>query len=219
MAGGKGKRLHPLTEDIPKPMIEINGLPMIHHLILKIKKQGFYKFTICVNYKKEIIQNYLEDGSKFDIEITYTEEAKPLGTAGSLSLIEPLKTPAILLNADVITNVDFQDILFETYNSKSDMMMVTKSESINIPYGVIETKGKKIISIKEKPNFDFVINTGIYVITEDVRRIVESNEYLDMPDLANMALEKGLKVDHFLCLNNWIDVGRFETLKKASKYL
>ena len=113
MAGGKGKRLYPLTKDIPKPMIEINGLPMIHHIIKRIKKQGFYKFNICVNYKKEIIKDYFGDGSKFDIEIQYTEENTPLGTAGALSLIPSLKEPAIVLNADVITNIDFQDILMQ----------------------------------------------------------------------------------------------------------
>ena len=149
MAGGRGKRLHPITEDIPKPMIEINGLPMIHHLISKIKKQGFYKFIICVNYKKEKIQNYLDDGSKFDIEITYTEESTPLGTAGSLFLIESLKKPALLLNADIITDIDFQDVLIETHNSGSDLMVVTKTESLNIPYGVIETRGKKFLLLEK----------------------------------------------------------------------
>ena len=139
MAGGKGTRLHPLTEDIPKPMIEINGYPMIHHLIKKIKKQGFTNFVICVNYKKEVIQNYLGDGSKFNVQITYTEELQPLGTAGSLALISPLENPAILLNADVITDINFEEIIFQNKKTNSDLIVVTKNDKVSIPYGIVET--------------------------------------------------------------------------------
>lgn len=219
MAGGRGTRLNPLTEDIPKPMIKINGYPMIYHLITKLKKQGFINFIICVNYKKEVIQNYLGNGSKFNIQITYTQEVKPLGTAGSLSLIKPLNKPAILLNADVITDIDFEKIILQHKKTKSDLLLVTKNNKVSIPYGVVETRGKKVLGIKEKPNYDFLINTGIYLITEKVRSLVKYDEFLDMPDLAKIALENKCSVEHYICINNWIDVGRFETLKKAKKYI
>ena len=219
MAGGKGTRLYPLTEDIPKPMIEINGYPMILHLITKLKKQGFVNFIICVKYKKEIIQNYFGDGSKFNIKIKYTEEIIPLGTAGSLSLIPPLRVPAILLNADVITDINFEEIISQNKKTNSDLIVVTKNNKVSIPYGVVETKGQTVIGIKEKPNFDFLINTGIYLITERVRALVEPNKILDMPDLAKIAIEKKLFVEHYICINNWIDVGRFETLKEAENYI
>ena len=219
MAGGKGKRLYPLTKEIPKPMIEINGLPMIHHIIKRIKKQGFYKFNICVNYKKEIIKDYFGDGSKFDIEIQYTEENTPLGTAGALSLIPSLKEPAIVLNADVITNIDFQDILMQNNQTNSNLSIVTKNEKVFIPYGVVETNGPNVVDIKEKPTFDFLVNTGIYLISENARKLVKRNEYLDMPELVKICLDKKLVVDHFLCTNNWLDIGRFETLKIAGEYL
>ena len=219
MAGGRGKRLHPITEEIPKPMIEINGLPMIHHLILRLKKQGFYKFIISVNYKKEIIKSYLGDGSKFDIEVNYIEEKKPLGTAGSLALIPELIEPAILLNADIITDIYFQDLITQNKQNNSDLIMVTKNEKISISYGVVETQGKEVLSIKEKPNFDFLINTGIYLITEEVRKLVKKNQFLDMPDLVRKCLAEKLKVEHFLCTNNWLDIGRFETLKKAKEFI
>ena len=197
MAGGKGKRLYPLTKDIPKPMIEINGLPMIHHIIKRINKQGFYKFNICVNYKKEVIKNYFGDGSKFNIEIKYTEENYPLGTAGSLSLIPPLKEPAILLNADVITDIDFQDILMQNNQTNSSLSIVTKNEKLSIPYGVVETNGHYVLDINEKPTYDFLLNTGIYLISENARRLLKHNEYLDMPELVNICLENKLVVDHF----------------------
>ena len=219
MAGGKGKRLYPLTEEVPKPMIEINGTPMIHHLISRMKNQGFYKFIICVNYKKEQIKDYLGDGSGFDIEISYTEEKKPLGTAGSLSLIPPLEKPSILVNADLITNIDFKELLIQNQNNKSNLIIVTKNEKISVPYGVVDTQGSKVLEIKEKPNFDFLINTGIYLITEEVRKLVKKNKYLDMPDLTNLCLKNKCKVEHFLCTDNWLDIGRFETLKKAQDFL
>jgi NDP-sugar pyrophosphorylase family protein len=219
MAGGRGKRLYPLTEEIPKPMIEINGLPMIHHLILRLKKQGFYKFIISINYKKEKIKSYLGDGSKFDIEISYIEEKKPLGTAGSLALIPKLIKPAILLNADLITDIYFQDLLSQNELNNSDLIMVTKNEKVSISYGVVETQGKDVLSIKEKPNFDFLINTGIYLITEKVRKLVKKNQFLDMPDLVKKCLQEKLNVEHFLCTHNWLDIGRFETLKKAKEFI
>ena len=219
MAGGRGRRLYPLTEKIPKPMVEINGKPMISYLISKLKKQGFYKFILCVNYKKEIIKEYLGDGSKFNIEVIYTEENIPLGTAGALSLVPPLKKPAILLNADLVTDINFKEIIVQNQQSKSDLLVVTKNEQLTIPYGVVETKGNKVLSIKEKPTLDFLFNAGIYLINEKVRSSVEKNKFLDMPDLVNIGLKNKLKVEHFLCMQNWIDVGRIETLEKAKNYI
>ena len=219
MAGGKGTRLYPLTEKLPKPMVNINGIPMIEHLISRIKKQGFYKFIICVNYKKEKIMEYLGDGSKFDIQIKYTEELKPLGTAGSLALIPPLTKPAIVLNADVITDVSFQDIISQNQKSKFDLLIVTKEDKLTVPYGVVETKSKKVLSIKEKPSFDFLFNAGIYLITEKVRSLVKENEFLDMPELVNSCLNNKFKVEHYICKENWIDVGRMETLEKAKNFI
>ena len=219
MAGGRGRRLNPLTEEIPKPMIEINGLPMIHHLILRMKKQGFYKFIISVNYKKEKIKDYLGDGSRFDIKINYTEEVIPLGTAGSLSLVPKLKLPALVLNADVVTDINFQDLLIQNKKTNAHLVVITKNEKISIPYGVVETNGSDILAIKEKPSFDFLINTGIYLITEEIRLLVSKNKFLDMPSLTRKAIENHLRVEHYLCTNNWIDVGRFETLKKAKDFI
>ena len=166
-----------------------------------------------------MIQNYLGDGSKFNVQITYTEEFKPLGTAGSLALISPLDKPAILLNADVITDIDFEEIILQNKKTKSDLIVVTKNDKVSVPYGVVETLGQKVIDIKEKPNYDFLINTGIYLITEKVRSLVKSDKYLDMPDLAKIALENKFSVEHYICINNWIDVGRFETLKQAKHYI
>ena len=142
-----------------------------------------------------------------------------MGTAGSLSLISPLKKPAILLNADVITNISFKDIVLQNQKSKADLLVVTKEDKLTIPYGVVETKARKVSSIKEKPTFNFLFSAGIYLITEKVRLLVKKNKFLDMPELVNNSIESKLKVEHYLCKENWIDVGRLETLDKAKNYI
>ena len=103
--------------------------------------------------------------------------------------------------------------------TNSSLSIVTKNEKLSIPYGVVETNGHYVLDINEKPTYDFLLNTGIYLISENARRLVKQNEYLDMPELVNICLENKLVVDHFFCTNNWLDIGRFETLKIAEDYL
>ena len=153
MAGGRGKRLSPLTDNVPKPMLKINGKPIIEHTIDNLKSFGIKKFYISVNYLKDQIINYFGDGSSKEIEIEYINEESPLGTAGSLSLIKKIDTELLLLiNGDVLTNLNFEKMFLNIKESNSSMIVASKEYKVDIPYAIFEESNKKVSSFKENPH-------------------------------------------------------------------
>ncbi len=222
MAGGKGKRLMPYTSDCPKPMLSINGKPMLEIILEKCINYGFNRFYISVNYLKDQIINYFGDGNKWGVQIEYLYEEKPLGTAGSLKLIpryEKLKNSILNLNGDIITNLDLS--LLSTFHEKhcADMTIAAKHDSYTIPYGVINTTGLELDKIIEKPTYNFLVSAGIYIIKPFILKYIKESNFCDMPDLISIAKQKGFKVFTFPIHEYWLDVGRPETLEKVSKEL
>ena len=220
MAGGEGKRLLPYTSDCPKPMIAINGKPMLEIILEKCVKYGFKSFYISVNYLKDQIINYFGDGNKWGVKIAYLYEEKPLGTAGSLKLIpnyQKISNSILVLNGDVITNLNLS--LLSEFHQKhdADMTIAAKHNSYTIPYGVINTSGVELESIVEKPTYNFLVSAGIYIINPSILEYIEENVFCDMPDLVSTIKKNNFKVVTFPIHEYWLDVGRPETLKKASK--
>lgn len=218
MAGGQGKRLRPETLLSPKPLVTVNDVPLIEIIINNCKKNGFSKFIISVNYLKEQIIEYLGNGEKFGVSIEYVEEDKPLGTAGALSLISTkLTRPFLLLNADVLTKINFNQLM--KYHDAQDckVTMCVFQHNTKIPFGVVEIENGVLSEIKEKPEILSNVNAGIYVIDPSVLDYVEYNKYLDMPDLLNLMLLRQEEICIFPMHEYWLDVGQHSSLSKAHK--
>jgi len=213
MAGGEGKRLRPLTSVMPKPLLPIGERPIIELLIENMKNSGIKKIFISVNYKKEIIKNFLRDGSKYGVKIEYVEEATQTGTAGSLILLpEHFNKPLIVSNGDLVCNLDYK-IIFDMLQ-KYDLVLTGIEKTFYIDFGVLHIKEDKLESWEEKPNIKYIINGGIYGISPEVIKIIKntfkSEQYLDMPSLWELVSKNGLKIGVYLHNGDWKDIGKIE---------
>jgi NDP-sugar pyrophosphorylase family protein len=209
MAGGFGKRMMPLTENLPKPMLKVGGKPILEHIILNAKAQGFNNFLISVHYLADSITQYFGDGSKFKVSIAYIEEKEPLGTAGCLSLIAPLpELPFLVTNGDIITEVNYAHLLdFHLVNS-SDATMAIKKFELQNPYGVVNTNGFNISSFEEKPIQISYVNAGIYAINPSTLRHLDINTFCDMPDFFMDLKNEKYQITAYPIHETWADVGR-----------
>lgn len=217
MAGGLGTRLAALTKNTPKPMLKVGTKPILETIISRFHAQGFENFTLCVNYKKEIIEDYFADGSKFGVKIAYTKERKKLGTAGALSLLKSVNESFFVMNADILTDLDFTALLKAHKDSKALITTCVREFSSQIPYGVITRKGKFIKEIVEKPTQKFLVNAGIYVCEPQILTQIPKNTAFDMPELLQKLLKKGDKINSFVINDYWIDIGRIDEFKKANE--
>jgi len=217
MAGGFGKRLHPLTENTPKPLLKIGGKPIIETIIRQFIDHGFNEFYISTHYKSEQIREYFKDGSQYGVNIHYVHEDIPLGTAGSLGLL-PVNIsglPIIVMNGDLLTKVDFEDLLDFHNSNESDATMCVREYDVQVPFGVVDIYEGKIGKILEKPLHKFYVNAGIYVLNSNLVKKVDGKSYLDMPDfLENELKNKGINA--FPIHEYWQDIGRIEEYKKAN---
>jgi dTDP-glucose pyrophosphorylase len=209
MAGGKGVRLLPLTKKIPKPLLKIKGIPIIEKIIINFRKQGFKNFLISVNYLGYKIKKYLGKGEKLNVNIDYIEENFFLGTAGSLSLIDFKKTkfPIIVTNSDLITEIDYINLIKYHYKKKSDLTICGKNKIFQIPYGEILQKSEKVKKIIEKPNIAHIINAGVYVLSKNIVKKITKNKKLMMNDYISHQIKKNKKVFCYPVYENWIDIG------------
>ena len=216
MAGGLGTRLRPLTENIPKPMLNVGDKPILETIIEGFKRYGFTNFILSVNYKKEIIQNYFQDGSALGVSITYIEEEKRMGTAGPLSLLKKKPTsPFFVMNGDLLTQVNFEQLLRFHEDTDAVATMCVREYEHQIPYGVIETDGQQLISIKEKPLQRSFVNAGIYVLSPEILDYIPQNEFYDMPDLFKRLMENQRNVSVFPVREYWLDIGHIADFERA----
>ena len=219
MAGGEGKRLRPYTLECPKPLIKVADKPILQHIVEKIKSEGFENIVLSINYLGQMIQDYFEDGSKFGVSIKYINEASPLGTAGSLSLLIPApRDPIIVINGDLITNVSIQGILrYHNQNSACATMAVRQHEWQN-PFGVVQLDKLRIIGFEEKPIYSNYVNAGLYVLSPSaIEQIEKDGVYCDMPDLFLKLKSSSQKVIAYPLHEKWIDVGCHEDLLSAEE--
>lgn len=217
MAGGLGTRLSPLTNDTPKPMLHIGDKPILETIIESFKSYGFINFVLTVNYKKEQIKDYFQDGKNFGVNISYIDEDKRLGTAGALSLLsEEPNNPFIVMNGDLLTKVNYEQLLDFHKDTSTVATMCVREYEYQIPYGVIETKGHQLTSIKEKPVHQNFVNAGIYVLDPSVLKYVPENQFFDMPELFNKIMEEKQEVSAFPLREYWMDIGRIDDYEKAN---
>lgn len=218
MAGGKGERLLPLTLDTPKPMLEVNGKPIIEHNIDLLAKYGIGNLHISVNYLKDKIKNYFGNGENKNITINYLDESKPLGTFGSIKLTNSYKfSDLLIMNSDLLTNINFADFYKSYKDSNADMAIATTSYMVNVPYAVLETENGVVKSFKEKPTYTYFSNAGIYLIKKELVNEIPDNEFYNATDLINKLINSNRVVLTYPILGYWLDIGRHEDYKKANE--
>lgn len=209
MAGGLGTRLRPLTEKVPKPMLKVNGKPMLERIIERFRDLGVLDFYLSVNYKANVIEEYFGDGSAWRIKIHYLREKKRLGTAGSLSLLpKDLPYPFFVVNADIITDLDFRAIYQFHREQAPDITVAVKKVSYQVPYGTIEVEHGRIVSLSEKPHIKKFVNAGIYILEPKVLSEVPEDQFFDMTDLISKLIAQGKLVSSYLISGTWLDVGQ-----------
>lgn len=218
MAGGLGMRLRPLTESVPKPLLEVNGKPMLEHIIDRFVEQGFRHFFLSVNYKSEMIRDHFGNGANRGIEIDYVEENKPLGTGGALSLLpqQGLSDNIIVMNGDLLTTLNFRQLLDFHRANGGVATMAVRDYSFRVPYGVVQIQGERFVNVIEKPAHSYFVNAGIYVIDSNQLQHIPENIFFDLPDLFGLLREQDEKVTVFPVREDWRDIGSHQEYERAN---
>ena len=220
MAGGRGKRLSPLTDTIPKPMLPLGEKPIIEHNIDRLISYGIRKIYISVKYLGEQIQEYFGDGSNKGISIEYIWEDKPLGTAGALSLVNDFKTEKVLLmNSDLFTNIDFEELYLGMETNNADMAVASTEYKVDVPYAVFETNGDRVTNFKEKPSYIYHSNAGIYILKKELIQKIPKNSFYDITDLMEGLVNENGHLHYSPIRGYWIDIGKPIDYKQAQEFV
>lgn len=208
MAGGEGRRLRPLTNDLPKPMLPIAGQPILELAVRRLVGEGFKQIFLSVNYRGDKIEDHFGDGSAFGCQITYIREDRPLGTGGALSLLPVAPTRAVLvINGDLVTDVNFSALLEYHEQHEGAASLCVREFTQSVPYGVIQCEGDRVAAMQEKPKQRFLINAGMYVIEPRLLALLPKDEPCALPDLIARGMSAGEKVHAFLIHEQWVDIG------------
>lgn len=217
MAGGLGQRLRPLTEHLPKPMLEVGGRPLLERIIEKLHHSGIRNVHLATHYRSDVIERHFADGKAFGVDINYIRETEPLGTAGALGQLDRLDQPLLVINGDILTDVDPRAMLHYHLDHQADMTVAVKEHEFEVPYGTIESDGVKITDISEKPSVRCFINAGLYLISPAVFGRIPRQQACDMPDLIRQLLDEERRVVSFPIRESWIDVGQHDDYAKAKR--
>ncbi|MEH2114742.1 nucleotidyltransferase family protein [Nostoc sp.] len=218
IAGGLGTRLAPLTQDCPKPLLRVGGKPILENILESFIDCGFHQFFISVNYKSDMIENYFSNGSRWGVKIEYLRETQRLGTAGGLSLLpEHPELPFFVMNADLLTKINFHTMLNYHQEHKSMATMAVREYDFQIPFGVVDTEQQRIIGIREKPIYKFHVNTGIYILDPSCLESIPKGQHYDMPFLFETLIQKQEKTSAFPIWEYWLDIGRMSDFEKANE--
>lgn len=216
MAGGRGERLQPLTDAVPKPMIKVAGRPILERIVLHLVGFGIRRIFLSVNYRADVIEAHFGDGARFGCGIEYLKEGKPLGTGGALSLLPARPShPFLVLNGDLLTQFDVGRILAFHEEGGYRATVGVHQYAHTVPFGVVELEGTRVSRLREKPSEVWQTNAGIYVLEPDLTPRVPSDTYFPLPGLVEECLEREEPVGAFPIDEDWIDVGRHDELKRA----
>jgi dTDP-glucose pyrophosphorylase len=218
MAGGLGTRLYPLTQDTPKPMLNVGGKPILETIIQSFIDQGYVNFFVSLNYKAEIISDYFGDGSRLGASIKYLHETTRLGTAGGLSLLpSSIDCPVIVMNGDLLTRISVDSLLDFHERENAVATMVVREDNYQIPFGVVEVDGTQIVGVTEKPTQRHLVNAGIYVISAKGLENIPADTYYDMPTHFTKLASDGHRTAAFPLHEYWVDIGRLDELERAQR--
>lgn len=218
MAGGKGNRLMPLTQNTPKPLLKVGDKPIIEYNINLLASNGIKQINISVNYLKEQIIEHFKANNKHNIDFNFITESKSLGTIGSLKLIDNLsKDYVLVMNADLLTNVNFEALFNDFLLKKGDALIATIPHEVKIPHDVIETKKGYVTQLKAKHSYSYNLNAGIYLFKKECIDYIPDNTFFDATDLIEVLIAKGKKITNYPILDYWLDIGKPEDFKKAQE--
>lgn len=218
MAGGKGTRLHPLTANTPKPLLKVGKQTILDNILQNLEGNGIQDVVLAVNHFAEQIVDHVGDGSKHNLSVNYVQEEQALGTAGGLTLMESKPENSFLvMNGDLMTDLDYRSLVKFHRESNCCMTVCVRRHSIKIPYGVIEMSSDNLTigQVVEKPDHEFLVNAGIYMLEPEMVELIPKGEFFDMVQLMNSALAKGWNVGAFPVLEYWKDIGQHDQFKEA----
>jgi len=219
LAGGKGTRLKPYTTNFPKPLMPIGEKPILEIIIRQLESQNIKDIVIAVGHLGELIMNFFGDGSQYGVNIKYSKEDEPLGTAGGLDLIrDDLSETFLMINGDTLTTLKFADIIdYHKNNSAISTIALTKRE-VNIDFGVVDLdSGNSVVGYTEKPSIDYLVSMGAYVFEPNALEFVKPGEKLDFPDLIKRLIANEKKVSGYVFDGYWLDIGRPEDYERANE--
>jgi dTDP-glucose pyrophosphorylase len=217
MAGGRGSRLRPLTDEIPKPLLKVGDKPIMEHNLDRLRKFGVDDLWVSLHYKGEQIETYFGNGADRQVNIEYVWESKPMGTIGAVSLIDNFKHEYLLVtNSDLLTNMDYEDFFLNFIENDADMAVATIPYSVDVPYAVMETSNNHVLSFREKPTYTYYSNAGIYLIKKELLQMIPKDSFYNSTDLMQQVIEKGLKLVSYPLRSYWLDIGKHEDFQKAN---
>lgn len=220
MAGGMGTRLRPHTENCPKPLLPVAGKPMLEHIIVRAKLEGFSRFVLAIHYLGHMIEDYFGNGERLGVQIDYLREQSPLGTAGALGLLNPRPEAAfVVTNGDVITDIRYGELLDFHIRHDADATMAVRVHEWQHPFGVVQTKGVEIVGFEEKPVARSHINAGVYAFKPDTLSVLSAEAHCDMPTLFELLQAKAKRTVAYPMHEPWLDVGRSDDLHSANSQL
>jgi dTDP-glucose pyrophosphorylase/CBS domain-containing protein len=217
MAGGYGKRLLPLTEQVPKPMLPVGDKPLLELTIQQLRRSGIRDINLTTHYLPESIIRYFGDGSAFGVRLNYLQEDHPLGTAGGLKLMKQTDNPILVINGDILTDVPILEMLNFHRKHHALLTVGVRKHDVQVPFGVVDLNEVRVNHIREKPSLNFFINAGIYIVEPSVRDYIDNGRRLDMTDLIQTLLQADKPVVSFPIVEYWLDVGRHEDYAQAQE--
>ena len=216
MAGGMGTRLHPLTLDRPKPMLPVQGRPVLQIILENLRLYGFRKVYIAVHFRHEMIEDYFQDGRELGLEIGYLREKEPLGTAGALALLPERPTqPFVVMNGDLLTHVNMESLMRFHARAGGRLTMCVRAYELQIPFGVVRIDDTRVVALEEKPVHGCFVNAGIYVLDPEALDLLDGPGPLDMTDLIGKAMARLGTVNSFPIHEYWLDVGQHAEYERA----
>ena len=216
LAGGKGSRLMPFTVSLPKPLMPIDDVPILEIVLTQLKRTGYTDVVIAVNHLANLIMAFFGDGESLGLNITYSLEGDPLGTAGPLSIIDKLDENFLVMNGDLLTTLDFAALMDFHKKDAADITIATYKKEIKIDLGVLERSGKEFINYIEKPTYSFDVSMGIYIFNRRVLDHIPLGERLDMPDLILRAQKAERNIACYSGDYYWLDIGRVADYEEAT---
>ena len=216
LAGGRGTRLRPLTFAIPKPLIPVGEKPVMELILERLVGFGFQQVFLAVGYRAELLETYFGNGERLGLRLYYHREEIPLGTAGPVRLIRDafgLVGTCLVLNADIITNVNFMDLIAWHREKDADMTVVARKYEYKMPFGMLEIEKEYIHNVQEKPSLTFNISAGIYLLEQPVLNLIPPNRFYDMPDLMLQLIERGMRLMAYPLTDEWRAIETIDDLE------